>query len=197
VRGDEDHERRRQVADPAQVALARAREHERRRAERRDPQVRRRPVGDLSLTAHQHDERMRKRRDREQQHRADDQREPLRLRAEVRRVVLPPPAVQPRNLRGRAVGEEVEDRERRRHHGRGDRQRRELRRAEVPDDRGVGEHVERLGRERAERGHGEPQDLAVVSRGPEPGSTDHRGCLARIGGPRLCIACDSTIGHAP
>jgi uncharacterized protein (TIRG00374 family) len=32
----------------------------------------------------------------------------------------------------------------------------------MTDDRGVGEHVERLGRERAERGQREPNDLAVV-----------------------------------
>ena len=34
--------------------------------------------------------------------------------------------------------------------------------AQVPDDRGVDEHVERLGRERAERGEREPDDLAIV-----------------------------------
>jgi uncharacterized protein (TIRG00374 family) len=32
----------------------------------------------------------------------------------------------------------------------------------MTDDRGVGEHIERLGRERAERGQREPDDLAVV-----------------------------------
>ena len=38
---------------------------------------------------------------------------------------------------------------------RGDRERRELRRPEVADDRGVDEHVQRLGRQRPERRHGE------------------------------------------
>ena len=38
----------------------------------------------------------------------------------------------------------------------------ELGRAEVADDRRVDEHVERLGGQRAERGHGEVEDLAVV-----------------------------------
>ena len=51
----------------------------------------------------------------------------------------------------------------REHHGR-DAERRELRAAEMADDRGVGEHVERLGGERAQREPGEPQDLAVVAR---------------------------------
>jgi hypothetical protein len=36
----------------------------------------------------------------------------------------------------------------------------------MTDDRRVDEHVERLGGERAERGHGKPEDLAVV-RGAE------------------------------
>ena len=47
-----------------------------------------------------------------------------------------------------------------RQHGRGERERRELRRAEVADDRGVDQQVERLGRQRAERGQREAQDLA-------------------------------------
>ena len=68
-------------------------------------------------------------------------------------------AVQAGDVRGRAVGEEVEDRERRREHRRGDRERRELRRPEVPDDRRVDEHVQRLGGQRAERGDGEREDL--------------------------------------
>jgi len=38
--------------------------------------------------------------------------------------------------------------------------------AEVADRRGVGEQVERLGRQRAERRKGEPQDLPVVLRAP-------------------------------
>ena len=46
----------------------------------------------------------------------------------------------------RRVGEEVEDRERRRQHRARDRQPGERVRAEVPDDGGVDEDVERLGR---------------------------------------------------
>ena len=45
-----------------------------------------------------------------------------------------------------------------------DAERRELRAAEVPDDRRVDEEVERLGRERAQRREREPDDLAVVLR---------------------------------
>ena len=53
VGDDEDHQRRAQVADPAQEALAGGRDHEERRAERRDPQVQHGAVGDLALAAHQ------------------------------------------------------------------------------------------------------------------------------------------------
>ena len=82
-----------EVADAAQVALAGAREHERRRAERRDAQVRHRAVEHLALRAHQHRERLRRAPAIEHdQHRADDQRQPLRLRAEPRRLVPPRPA---------------------------------------------------------------------------------------------------------
>ena len=56
VRGDEDHERRAQVAHPPQVALPGAREHERGRGDRRDAQVGDRAVGHLALPAHERDE---------------------------------------------------------------------------------------------------------------------------------------------
>jgi hypothetical protein len=48
----------------------------------------------------------------------------------------------------------------------------------MADDRGVDQHVERLGRERPQRREREPEDLAVVSGAPEHGP-------------------DSTIGTAP
>jgi hypothetical protein len=41
-------------------------------------------------------------------------------------------------------------------------ERRQLRRPEMPHDRGVDEHVQRLGGQRAERGQGEREDAAVV-----------------------------------
>ena len=75
-----------------------------------------------------------------------------------------PGAVQPRHLRRGPVGEEVEDRERRAQHRGGDRERGELGRPEVPDDRRVDEHVERLGRERPERGERQGKDFAVERR---------------------------------
>ncbi len=77
-------------------------------------------------------------------------------------------AVQPRDLRGGAVGQEVAERDGRAEHRAGERQRGELGRSEMADDRGVDEQVERLGGQRAEGGDREPEDLAVVgAAGPE------------------------------
>jgi hypothetical protein len=45
-----------------------------------------------------------------------------------------------------------------------------LRRAEVADDRGVDEQVQRLSRERAERRQGKQQDLAVVRGAAQQGA---------------------------
>jgi len=55
-------------------------------------------------------------------------------------------------------------------HGADQRERRELRRPEVADDRRVDEQVQRLGRERAERRQGEPEDLAVVGGAAQQGA---------------------------
>ena len=82
--------------------------------------------------------------------------------AELPRRPLLPGARRPPDLGGRPVLEEVEDREERAEHDGGDPERGELRAAEVADDRRVDEDVERLGGERAERRHGEAEDLAVV-----------------------------------
>ena len=169
-----------QVADPAQEALAGAGEHEERRAERGDPQVGRRAVGDLALAAHQRRERRASATASDEQRDADASAEPQRLRAEPRRLARLARAVQPRHLRGRAVGEEVEDGEGGAQHARRDRQRRELRRAEVADDRRVDEHVQRLGGERAERRDGEPEDLAVVGRAAQHRRSRSPGVKLRL-----------------
>ena len=66
-----------------------------------------------------------------------------------------------------------------REHRRGERERGELRRAEVADDRGVDEQVERLGRQRAERGEREAQDLAVVGRAAHAGHSTIRRMVRR------------------
>ena len=93
---------------------------------------------------------------------AEREREPDRLRAEPPRRLLLAGSARARDLRGRPVLEEVEDRERAAEDRERDAERGELRPAEVPDDRGVDEEVERLRRERAQRREREPEDLAVV-----------------------------------
>jgi hypothetical protein len=76
-------------------------------------------------------------------------------------------------VRGRGVGEEVAQRDDGGEQRGGERERRELGRPDVPDDRGVGEQVQRLGRQRAERRQREAQDLTVVwgAAGQGPDST--------------------------
>ena len=112
------------------------------------------------------------------------EREPQRLRRRARAASASSArAVQARHARGRPVGQEDAERDERREHGRGERQRRELRRAEVADDRGVDQQVQRLGGQRAERGQREAQDLAVVG-----GSGARRGhsTIRAWSGPSRC-----------
>ncbi len=100
----------------------------------------------------------------DEQHDADPERHPERLRREARGLLVPARARRARDDRRRPVREEVEDRERAREHRSREAERGDLRPAEVADDRRVGEDVERLRRERAERRQREPDDLAVVGR---------------------------------
>ena len=89
-------------------------------------------------------------------------RQPHRLRAEApRRRLLPGPA-RTSHLRGRPVLEKVEDREGAAEDRDRDSERGELGPTEMSDDRRVDEEVERFGRQRAQRGEREPEDLAVV-----------------------------------
>ncbi len=79
----------------------------------------------------------------------------------------------------RAVGEEVEDPEHRVEDRAGDAEPAERMSSEVADDGGVGEHVQRLGGERAERRDREPQDLAVAL-ARRPGLRTDALCRARL-----------------
>jgi hypothetical protein len=60
-----------------------------------------------------------------------------------------------------AVGQEDEHGVARQQDRRGHGQPAELRRAEVPDDRRVGQHVQRLGGQRPQGRDGEAEDLAI------------------------------------
>ena len=67
-----------------------------------------------------------------------------------------------------AVRQEDAEPDRRLQHHRSDALPGELRCPEVAHDRGVGEQEQRLGHQRQERRHREPQDLPVVRRAPAP-----------------------------
>ena len=72
---------------------------------------------------------------------ADCERHPERLRGEARRTLVLARTARPRHHRGRAVGEEVEDRERAREHRACKAESGDLRAAEMADDGCIGEHV--------------------------------------------------------
>jgi len=65
--------------------------------------------------------------------------------------------MQARNLPGRAIRQKVRELNHRREHGGGQRERRELLRAEVADDRRVHERIERPGSERTDAGSAKPR----------------------------------------
>ena len=121
----------------------------------------------------------RRERDDERGHpEARRERQPERLRAQAVRDPLLAGTRRPADLGGRAVLEEVEEPEQAREHERRDPERGQLRPAEMADDRRVDEDVGRLRRERPERRHREPEDLAVVL-GAEPQTASADSYAAR------------------
>ncbi len=122
----EDHERRAEVGDPAQVALTTKGEECGGEPHGGDAEVRDRVVGRLPLAAHERDERIRENRDERRDRDPEAEREPHRLGAEAPADLLLARPACARDLSGRAVLEEVEDREDAAEDGRGDSERREL-----------------------------------------------------------------------
>src|SRR5262249_50066594 len=118
----------------------------------------------LPLAADQRDERNRERGNESRDRDPEREREPDGLGPEPPRGVVLAGASRPRDLGGRPVLKEVEDREERAEDRRRDPERGELGAAEMPDDGRVDEQVERFSGEGAERGEREPDDLAVVRR---------------------------------
>jgi hypothetical protein len=162
VRRDKDHQRRAHVGHPAQVALAGQRDQREWQAGRGDPQVVHGQLLGASLRAHQRDQGAGRGRQHQGEGHADAGGQPQRLRRQrpgTRRLSR---ARQPRHLGGRAIGQKVEQREAAREQGARDRERGELGRTQVPDHRRVGEEIEGLGRESAERRHRQADDLPVV-----------------------------------
>ena len=157
-----DDERGRGVLHAAQVAGAREREEQRRRAENADAQVGDRERRHGRRRAHHVDDRRRERDAEHREQQAESDREPAPVDAALGRVLPVAGAELAGDARGRRVREEVEDAERGGEHRPRHREAGEGAGAEVPDDGGVGQQVERLGGQRAERGHGQAGDLPVV-----------------------------------
>ena len=93
---------------------------------------------------------------------ADEHRQPDAVDALGERALLVAGADAPGDAGGGAVGQEDAQPDRGLQHHRRDALAGQLGGAEVADDRGVGEQEQRLGHERQERRHREPQDLPVV-----------------------------------
>ena len=162
VRDHDDHQRPAEIRDAAEVALARERDDRRREPDRGDAEVDERVVPRLAVAAERAQERLRGRLADDEQHRADRERRPQRLRREPGCALVLARAGRARDHRCRPVRQEVEDRERAREDDSGEAQPGQLRAAQMADDRRVGQDVERFGRERPEGGQREPQDLAIV-----------------------------------
>ncbi len=157
-----DDERGRGVLHAAQVARTGEREQERGRPEDADAQVVDREGRHAGARAHHVDDERRRHEAEHGQCQSQAQREPAAVDSALGRVLAAARPELAGHPRGRAVGEEVEHAERRRQHRAGDGQTGERAGAEVPDDRGVGEEVQRLGRQGTQRRDGEAGDLPVV-----------------------------------
>ena len=166
VRQHDDLQRTAQVRDAAQVALAGESDQRGGQPERGDPEVRECVVARLAVCAEPEEKRLTDDLQDDEQRDSDPERSPERLGREPRGLLVPTRARGARDDGGRAVGEEVEDREGAGEHRPGETECGDLRPAQVADDCRVGEHVQRLGRERAEGRQRQADDLAVV-RGTE------------------------------
>ena len=164
-------ERRAEVGDPAEVALPSEQKERERQPDHRDLEVLDGVLRRLPVDADQPDERLCGEPEGDGDGGPEREREPERLRAEAVRRLPRACADRAGHLRGRAVREEVEHREGAAQQEPGGAERRELRGAEVADDRRVDEDEGRLCGERPEREDGEAKDLAVVRRAPQCG--DH------------------------
>ena len=162
VARDRHHERRPGVLEPAQHAGGGEHQQHRHGPHQRDVQVGDGQVLDPRTGAEQPHHGAGQR----QRHRGDqgsDQGgEPEAVDALRERTAAVPRTDLAGHRRGGAVGQEDAQAHQGAQHRGGDAERRELRRAEVTDDGGVGEQEERLRDQGQEGRDGEPEDLAVV-----------------------------------
>ena len=185
-RGRARHDQRcTEVLDAAQPPGAGHRGEERRQAEQADPQVDEAVRQDRAVGAEGAEQRLGEGQPEQADTHGEPERQPQRLDGLVGGGHLVASAAQPGDGRSRAVGQEDEDRVEREQHGGCHRQPAQLVGADVADDGGVGQHVERLGDERAEGRHRQPCDVPVVRAHP---AGAHRPRLrARPDTPRFCV----------
>jgi hypothetical protein len=136
-------------------------QQQRGRAEDGDLEVGRGLVADGRAGAEELDQRAREHGSDHGDGRPDQDREPAPVDALGQRRPAVPGAEMPGDACGGAVGEEDAQADQGLEHGAGDPEAGELGGAEVSDDHRVGEQEQRLGHQREEGRHGQPQDLAV------------------------------------
>jgi hypothetical protein len=161
----------------AQVAVADQGDEDERRAGGADAQVRRRRVQDIASPAQRVRDRGPGGEDEHHERRADAGREPQRLRGHGRRAAPVAASVAEGDAGRRPVGEEVEHEEGRVEDGGCDREPAQRDGAEPPHDRGVGEDVQRLDRQRAEGGNSKRGDppVEIVARHASAGAGSGAG----------------------
>jgi hypothetical protein len=179
VRRHFDHERRAEVRDAAKVALPAEYEKRGRETEDRDSEIGDRVLGGLSVPAHERNELLGGQRDPNCHRAPEAERQPEGLRAEPVSRLPRAGSRCARHLRGRPVGEEVEHREDAAEQEPGDPERRQLLRPQMADDRRIREREQRLGRERAEGEHSQPENLPVVRRASKRSGQRHAGIVWR------------------
>ena len=188
VRADRDDKRRDRVLHAAQVTRARQRHQQRGDAQHADAQVDLCVGCDLARSSEEPDQPTGAQQPERDEHGRDQQRQPEPLHGLVRSLAFVARTEESSDGRRRPVGKEDEDRVAGEEHRRRDGEAAELRRAQVADDRGVGEDVERFGDERAERRDGQP------ARSPGP---EHARSGRYVPGTRCCcgitdrVACES------
>ena len=159
----------------------------RRQAPHRDAEVDLGLRRDLGRGTEQSDEERRGEESDEREDRAEPERQPHAVdprRHGLGRVARAEPA---RDRGRRRVGEEDHQPDDRLEHGRGDPEAGERLDAEVADERGVDDEEQRLGDERAQRRHGEPQDVAVQRVGGHCTSLRASAAGSAITAPARCV----------
>ena len=161
ARTDGDEEWGAGVLEPADVPRTGQREQQRRDSRRAQPQVDLGVGGDVAVGTDETHERPGQDGGHDRQRHRQQRGEPEPLHPLMRGLALVAGADEPGDRAGRPVGEEDEHGVAGEQDRRCDSQSTQLRCAEMADDGGVGEQVQRLGDQRPEGGNGESEDLPI------------------------------------